>query len=78
MKTLPKKPHLICTMFRVTVLRDNKLILGPKRFLEKLAAEKAGDRLRSRFPYPCEVLVTPSISGHGRRRAIDQACNRLL
>jgi hypothetical protein len=53
-------------MYNVTVLSDNKPIVGPKRFLEKLAAEKARDRLRSRFPHPCEVLLTPSISSEGR------------
>jgi len=62
----PAKDTIIEAMYRVTVLRDNKPIVGPKRFLEKLAAEKARDRLQSRFPHPCEVLLTPSTSSGGR------------
>ena len=67
----PVKDTIVQAMYKVTVLRDNKPIVGPKRFLEKLAAEKARARLQSRFPHPCEVLLTPSLSSEdgesGRR-----------
>lgn len=62
----PRQDTIIEPMYKVTVLRDSKPIVGPKRFLEKSAAEKARDRLQSRFPHPCEVLLTPSISSEGR------------
>ena len=62
----PREDKMLGAMYKVTVFRDNKPIVGPKRFLEKLAAEKARDRLQSRFPHPCEVLLTLSISSEGR------------
>ena len=62
----PVKSRMTKSMYNVTVLRNNEPIVGPKRFLEKLAAEKARDRLQSRFPHPFEVLLTPSISSEGR------------
>lgn len=61
----PRRDTMVKAMYKVTVLRDNKPIVGPKRFLEKSAAEKARERLQSRFPHPCEVLLTPSISSDG-------------
>ena len=37
----PRRDTMVMAMYKVTVLRDNKPIVGPKRFLEKSAAEKA-------------------------------------